>query len=61
MSNSFALCPTDFSRGGENFSRGLSHHWLRACQQGFPDFRQSSLGNVIFASSNVIWKLLVAN
>jgi len=24
MSNSFKLCPTDFSRGSENFSRGAS-------------------------------------
>jgi len=24
MSNSFKICPTHFSRGGENFSRGAS-------------------------------------
>ena len=31
MSNNFKLCPTHFSRGDENFSKGASPPWLRAC------------------------------
>ena len=30
MPNSFKLCPTHFSRGGEKFSRGATSPWLRA-------------------------------
>ena len=33
MSNRFELCPKHFSRGSENFSRGLRPPWLRACSQ----------------------------
>jgi len=31
MSNTFKQCPTYFSRGGENLSRGDLPPWLRAC------------------------------
>jgi len=47
MSNSFKMYPTDFSWGGaKNFLGGL-------IPPGFPDFWQSSLGNVTLAISGV--------
>ena len=47
MSNSFQLCPTDFSRGGgENVCKGgfapLSP-WLRACVQQFQSMSNTFL------------------